>query len=143
MGHMPKTQAHLQHLGAQKTHENRARAQPAYKRRPRYPLQILHGILPYILPFGTRTQPLVQAGPAGVPRGQQDHEDSNDEDRYTEEEERDKAQDIVDPLVLSDRGDNADRDADNLYRPLRARVRHNQQQTLCLQRCLEGGNVLI
>src|SRR5207247_11322024 len=103
---------HLKHLRAQETHKHCARAQPTDKRRPRHPLEVLHRVFPEVLPVRTRTQPLVQPGPARVPRREENYENGDDEHGYTEEEDRDKAKDIVDPFVLSDRGDYAERDAD-------------------------------
>src|SRR5438445_7345170 len=102
---------YLQHLRAQETHEHCACAQPTDKRRPRHPLEILHRVLPDVLPVRPGSQPLVQAGPASVPCRQENHENSNDEHGYAEEEDRDKAEDIVNPLVLPDRGDYAHWDA--------------------------------
>src|SRR5213592_1094083 len=75
-----------QQLRAQETHEHCACAQPPDKRRPRHPMEILHRVLPDVLPVRPGSQPLVQAGPASVPCRQENHENSNDEHGYAEEE---------------------------------------------------------
>src|SRR5262249_49558814 len=68
-------------------------------------------VLPDVFPLRPGAQPLIQAGPTGVPRRQENDKHGDNEHWDPKEEDRDKAKYVVDPLILPNRRDHTDRNA--------------------------------